>query len=253
MKQTCFPRRIASIICFMLSFLMPMGYAQEKKSLTMPLDGGTLTFQYYEKDGMKVPDGLMEFKKGNYTEKGECKNGYRECKWIAKRGNNKAAETIEYNFQKGMLEGSTVFRSTATDKSQLKHMEPDATYNFHNGRLFGENKVVILSDTIYCNFGEDGKRIGTWKMADSKGASVILEYNEDPKLRKAYKVDVLGQKEPLNFGQAEMQAFMSLLHFDNKFRQVIFSMTDRHRPNLPTLCENKYGYQDVWVKMDEEE
>lgn len=223
------------------------GKAQDRKSLTMPFDGGTLTFQYYEKDGVKVPDGPMEFQKANYTEKGECKDGYREGRWVAKIENKTNSTVTEYNYSRGMLEGNTTIKFTTTDKSLLKYNQPYESYTFHNGRLIGENMIVHQSDTIYCNFGENGKRIGTWKFVDPEH-TYIIEFDDDQNLQTAYELDILGQKNTIDVSNVERQIFMDLLMFDNKFREVFFSLNDKKRPKLPTLSDNEYGYENIWVK-----
>lgn len=223
--------------------------AQDRKSVTMPYKDGTLTFQYYEKNGVKVPDGPMEFTKGKYNEKGAMKDGYREGNWVIRKEDN-VITTIECNYNKGMLEGLTTIKHNAKDKSSLKYCEPDAAYNFHGGRLLGENKIVHLNDTIYCNFGENGKRIGTWKFVEPE-KTMVIEYNQDPNLQIAYEVDVLGQKKPKEIEWVEMKIYMDLLFFNDKFRQIPNELRDKKRPELPTLCENKYGYLDAWVKTEE--
>lgn len=230
----------------LISFLLILAFsfqanAQKRNSLTMPYEGGTLTFQYYEKDGIKIPDGPMEFTRENYSEKGENNDGYREGCWISKNGST----TKTYNFKKGMLEGPTTVEFKTTDKYLLKNSVPYQCYNFHNGRLFGENKIVLSVDTIYCNFGEDGKRIGIWRLVDPK-KTIVIEYNVNPSLQNAYELDVLGQKKSIEVGSAEMKFFMKFLSFNDIFRKEFFKYGFEKRPELPTLCENKYGYVDAW-------
>lgn len=215
--------------------------SQERKSLTMPYEGGTLTFQYYEKDGVKVPDGHMEFIKGNYSEKGENKDGYREGTWIAKTVRRTSSVTTEYNYHEGMLEGPTYFKYTETNNDSKHLQKPDATYNFHKGRLIGKNKIVDNSDTIYCEFADEGKRTGVWKFVrDDK--TMVLEYNDNPSLQVAYELDVLGQKKEQSFNNIQMQFVIPFLFFNNLFKEIPFALRDKKRPELPTLCENKYGY-----------
>lgn len=73
-------------ILFLLLFVFYLQVnAQERHTSTIPYKSGTLTFQYYDKEGVKIPDGLMEFTKGKYTEKGEMRDGYREGQWIIKK------------------------------------------------------------------------------------------------------------------------------------------------------------------------
>lgn len=81
--------------------------------------------------------------------------------------------TIEYTYKEGMLEGPTSIKHFTKDKSNLKYYSTDAIYNFHNGRLIGENMIVLNRDTIYCNFGENGKRIDVWKFVDPESVRVI--------------------------------------------------------------------------------
>lgn len=235
------------ILLALLLLSAMLSNAQERKVTTVPFEDGTLTFHYYEKDGIKVPDGLMEFTKKNYTEKGENKDGYREGKWIATIKNKTNSTVTEYNYKRGLLEGQTTIKFTTTDKSLLKSRQPRETYNFHNGRLVGENKIVQSSDTIYCNFGSNGERIGTWKIINPRSTRVI-EYDQESNCVSAYELDVLGQKTPVMEDGVYMSIVVDLQMFGKKFSEVFFSFYDNNRPKLPTLCANKYGYISPFEK-----
>lgn len=222
--------------------------SQERKSLTMPYEGGTLTFQYYEKDGVKVPDGPMEFKKGNYTEKGENKDGFREGIWLATTVNKSGLVTAEFFYRNGLLEGTTSFKNTCIDINS-KELYPEASYNFSKGRLYGKNKIIHDSDTIYCNFGDNGKWIGEWKIV-SPEKTVVFEYDDESKIKDSYELDVLGQKKPA--GVFLHKVTLSLLWLDTYFKEIPFQLRDKKRPQLPTLCEIKYGYLGSFDKHDKD-
>ena len=212
--------------------------AQNRMSLTMPFDGGTLTFQYYEKDGVKVPDGPMEFTNKNYTEKGENKDGYREGKWIARTETKTGSITAEYMYRNGLLEGTTTFQNSYKDKN-IQKLYPEASYNFSKGRLIGENKIVHDSDTIYCNFGDNGKWIGIWRLVTPE-KTVVFEYDDNSEIKNSYELDVLGQKKTAEFFLPSVT--MALLWFNKYFQEIPMMLRFNQRPKLPTLSENKYGY-----------
>lgn len=237
--------------------------------VSMPLEGGMIVFECVEKNGMQVPNGPMEFKKGNYTEKGECRDGYRDGKWEAVMATKTDTTATVYNFKKGMLDGPMTRTYTSGGK------ESTETYNFYNGRLVGESRIVVMADTLYCSFGSEGKRVGNWRVVNPM-RTIVIEYNQNPALSVAYQIDSdakpapnviprpnvgpdsismprrpetmenqadpKGRKQSMDLQRAEELANGLLKHFDRTFTQVEFSKTDRRRPKLPALGPNKYGY-----------
>jgi hypothetical protein len=95
--------------------------AQEIHSLSAPFGKGNISFEYYEKDGVKIPHGIMEYDSEYYSEKGENKNGYKEGTWniVSKKGNT--VSKIIHNYKNGLLEGKSIFSTYKINNSSLKN------------------------------------------------------------------------------------------------------------------------------------
>ena len=242
-----------TIIISIILLLAKCSFAQDKSVITIPLDKGNLTFQYYEKDGIKIPDGLMEYASDGYSEKGENKDGEKEGLWIAESRLGKKLVRIKYNYNDGLLEGKTTFSSYSINPSTKKEqLESEEEYNFHKGHLFGENKIVF-SDTLYCNFDEKGYRVGTWKIVN-KSETAVAEYigNEKSDIANEYILDILGNKTIPKYSKFNLTASTPLILFYDKIRYLPFGLR-KDRPNLPSLTKAKYGYREASQSIEKSE
>lgn len=216
--------------------------AQDTKETSMQYKGGTLKFAYYDKDGIKVPHGIMEYTSDKYTETGELIDGYREGKWTAIRNTGNISVTNTYTFKHGLLDGvTTIEEKKINNKTKKDDLVSTQEYTFRNGHLFGENKIVGSIDTLYCNFDEKGNRIGTWKLI-SKEHTRIGEYsNSDFTITNAYELDELGQKKDYEAFTFHNLATLNLTSFESfKIKQIPYTIREQ-RPNLPSLLEVEYG------------
>lgn len=239
------------ILFFLIIFLRISINAQERLTITVPFEKGNLTFQYYEKDGIKVPDGSMEYVSDTYSEKGENKEGKKDGLWIGESRLGKKLIRINYNYKDGLLDGKTTFSSYLIDPAaKTEQLVDEEVYNFHKGHLFGENKI-ISSDTLYCNFDENGYRVGTWKIAKQK-ETIVAEYkgNENSDIVNEYKIDILGNKTIPQFSNFNMMVSIPLILFYDKIRYQPFGLR-KERPNLPSTCKVKYGYRDASQSIEE--
>lgn len=226
-----------------LVFLPLILCGQEIKTISMEFDGGKLTFQYYEKDGVKIPHGEMKYEneRYGYTEIGQNVNGYKEGKWTATNKLGKQVFIDIYNYKKGLLNDTiTLHKIERIKKGEYAYVPRN--YYFKNGHLFGENKIVNSSgDTLYCNFDENGNRIGIWKF-DQQVFSEVGEYKTSGSNEvEAFRIDKLGQKEPLiDSSSFNMSSSLPLIMFDEYFKYYPHSVRIK-RPNLPSLCKVEYG------------
>lgn len=224
-------------IILFLGFISLCGYAQERKSLTTEYHYGTLTFQYYEKDGVKIPDGHMEFTNEDYIEKGEMKDGFRNGLWVLQSNQPTPRTRVLSHFKDGLIDGDVTIEKYEYDDKTKKSILRIMPLKFKNGHLFGENKIINHSDTIYCNFDENGDRVGTWKYV-SNSDTYYTEYTPDnQRYGTTYKVDVLGRKTECKLYGGNMP----FLFFSNYFTRVPDKLGDPMLEVLPTLSENEYG------------
>lgn len=242
MKKTLF-----AFLFVLLTVIMGLSAdAQERQSTTMKFDRGNLTFQYYEKDGVKIPDGKMEFSVNLYTEKGECKDGFMEGEWIIeeKTGNGKFVKRRRLNYERGLLEGESTFEECEINPSTKKEKpKSKQTYRFHKGHLYGENIITTASkDTLYCNYDEKGYPTGNWKYI-GRIKKMEAEY-ENGKINpnSVFKIDVLGQKEKHPDHDFHTSVGIPLLLFGDLIKYRPYGIREV-RPVLPTLCKTKYGYR----------
>lgn len=217
--------------------------AQEIHSLSAPFGKGNISFEYYEKDGVKIPHGIMEYDSEYYSEKGENKNGYKEGTWniVSKKGNT--VSKIIHNYKNGLLEGKSIFSIYKINKSTKKEeLESIEEYTFIKGHLYGENKIVV-SDTLYCNFNDKGERTGKWILkAKDITVAEYSAYNEN--VLDCYKLDILGQKTPYENFLFHNTSVLKLVLFKDKIQYIPNTLRES-RPELPSLCKIKYGYQEA--------
>lgn len=224
-------------LILLLSILSFCGYAQERKNLTTEYQGGTLSFQYYEKDGIKIPDGHMEFTHKYYTEKVEMKDGLRNGLWVIQGSRPKTGTRISSHFKDGMIDGEVVLEGYEYNSKIDKAIPFKRSLQFKNGHLFGENKVVHSSDTIYCNFDENGDRIGIWKYV-SPSRIYFTEYTPENQVKGiSYEIDILGQKKEFR----PLGSYMAFWFFSWNFTRIPDIIRQEALIELPTLSENKYG------------
>lgn len=229
-------------------------YAQENETITIDYLYGKLTFDYYEKDGVKIPDGKMTYEKDGYdykyTETGMCKDGYREGEWIivGNKGNLTVIKTL--NYRKGLLDGVCTIKEVQKNAKTGKETVYEESFNLKNGHLYGENIIKTTPNTkyekqYYCNFDENGERCGVWKIV-SNDKIIEAEYIQGEKVPiNTYTVDILGQREEYKIPTMfNVEILSGLQHFDTKIKDALNgSPIDRkERINLPTSCKIPFGY-----------
>lgn len=214
--------------------------AQEVKETSMPYKGGTLKFAYYEKDGVRIPHGMMEYSSDKYSERGENIDGYKEGEWQAINKTGIFTRVNTFTYKKGFLDGKTIMEEKKTNnKTQKEDLVFKNEFTFKNGHLYGENKIIVNSDTLYCNFDEKGEKVGTWKII-ADGKTKIGEYS-DGKIVNAFELDELGQKKETFASNFDMTAILKLTFFDStEIQQIPYSIRES-RPILPSLLDLKYG------------
>lgn len=232
----------------LITLILFLGFsmnAQERSSITLPFEKGELTFQYYEKDGVKVPDGTMEYKCKKYTEKGTTKDGKKDGQWTLEMRYGKMLARTVFNYKDGLLDGKTTFNTYSLKPStKEENLKTTEEYNFHKGHLLGENKIIGTLDTLYCNFDENGYCIGTWKIIGKKQTKVAeFSGNEKGDIINEYEVDILGNKTKPLSPHFKFDAFLVFVRLDDKIKYLPIGWQET-RAELPSLCDIQFGYRD---------
>ncbi|MCM1142870.1 MAG: hypothetical protein NC453_30250 [Muribaculum sp.] len=231
------------LLLLLMMLVSCVAYAQETKQTTVPFSNGTLTFSYYEKGDIKIPHGLMEYTADGYSEKGEMVDGHREGEWsiVANRGNS--IQRNIYNYKRGLLEGKAIFSTIRVNpKTKKETIDETEEFNFQQGHLYGENRIVLTSDTLYCNFDEKGNRVGTWKLIYGDKTKIGVYDDNTGSIIECYELDVLGNKKESIGAAFDGTASVKLISFDSfKIREIPLSL-HKPRPNLPSLLDIKYGH-----------
>lgn len=246
------------LICTLLTILMGMSYAssQEIKHIDMDYIGGKLGFDYYEKDGVKVPHGPMTFNDDQrnwpsgtlkVTESGNCKDGYRDGEWhMSLKTPYERTEKV-FNYKNGLLDGDVIIKRYKTNtKTKRETLKSNVTYHFKNGHPFGKNKYFHNSDTIYFEHNELGYCVGEWKLINKNGSMEIDVYDQDGEYIEHYKVDILGNKE-----KSEFLGFPGTMHDYIFFgEEITTNGLYVSRYDLPTLCKVKFGFDNERKKKE---
>lgn len=250
---------LMSLLSFSLSF------AQEVQSTSLDFKHGTLTFEFYEKDGVKIPNGNMEYTATKkppfsgieyfYSEKGITKNGYKDGLWtISIKEGSFRDIVIRMNYKDGLLDGKTTIEDSRGnhDRKTDKYSPSKEEYTFKNGRLFGENITKTHSGTFYINYDENGERTGVWKVIE-RDETYLLDYDNadiresfSGKITKfpiIYHIDILGEKTISNH-DPYISVLFAINQIKAKLEEEFWIFQGGKRDKLPTKSpsvEAPYG------------
>lgn len=256
------------IIALLAILAFSASKAQEISTLTVPYENGTLTFEYYEKDGIKIPHGHMKYEEKKFIkdkaeypyiyriEEGNNNDGYREGVWIFKSFYIGSEREINMTFKNGLLEDTLTFSKWESnspkpfDTNVQREDYSSCSYSFSKGHLVGENIIkyteprtlfnpMPFSRTIYSYVSDSGKCIGTWKRITGNDTR-FYHFNEDGKADEVYEVDVIGRKK---FFPNET-ASLDLSHINSMYAEITI-----YRVSLPTLGDCPYGVERTYIEF----
>ncbi|MDE6753674.1 MAG: hypothetical protein K2J82_03575 [Muribaculaceae bacterium] len=219
------------------------------------------------RDGIKVPDGVMEFNrnstndfgmKTSYKEKGTNKDGYKDGEWTIDASSPGSSYKITMNYKNGLLNGIFKIQEYEINKKTKRStLKKESSYTFDEGHLIGNYKYVHLYDTLYFNYDNNGRRTGEWRLCKPNqnmkaGTFKYIGDNEfnpgEPKyeITDIYEIDLLGQKIPNeNFiNTFGMDVTLPLEFFKEYLLGDPTYVRYHPRVKLPTLHKNKLGIID---------